>query len=103
MILGGPVPGPPVATNDTEAIMAYVNHQLDSIGKKTEILSGLRLLGGGRNDRLQGGELLHSLSRCWGPQHATPAIETLYYKSIPRSPIHCIAKHAIVLLWELHW
>lgn len=55
----GPVPPPPVG-NDTEAIMAYVNHQLDSIGKRTEILGGLRLLGGGRHERLQGGECLLS-------------------------------------------
>ena len=83
----GPVPPPPVG-NDTEAIMAYVNHQLDSIGKRTEILGGLRLLGGGRHERLQGGktQILAFCGLLWllcSLYHAeSPVSYTLHYTCI---------------------
>ena len=57
--------------------MAYVNHQLDSVAKqRQEILNGLRLLGKGRNERLQGGELPYSSERCCRVVHAAPQTVT---------------------------
>jgi hypothetical protein len=46
---------------DLEGRMEFVQQQLDSIGTEKTILSGLRLLGSGRNQRLQGGALSASM------------------------------------------
>ena len=52
---------PPAENADTSTIIDFVNNQLDRIGTEREILDGLRLLGRGRSDGLQGGTALLSL------------------------------------------
>lgn len=47
-------PGPGASVDEK---MAFLQHQLDTIGRERKILNGLLLLGGGRFERLQGGTL----------------------------------------------
>lgn len=47
--------------------MEYLHYQLDCIGTDREVLRGLKLLGAGRLERLQGGTNLRTFlySSCW--------------------------------------
>jgi hypothetical protein len=48
---------PPHANASSAEKIQFLHQQLDSMGKDTEILPGLILLGGGGKERLQGGAL----------------------------------------------
>lgn len=52
---GIPTMVPPPKDADASIFINFVNNQLDRIGTETEILDGLRLLGGGLTQRMQGG------------------------------------------------
>ena len=62
---GIPTMLPPAKDADPSTIIDFVNNQLDRIGTELEVLDGLRLLGGGLSQRMQGGTALLSLPcRC---------------------------------------
>lgn len=55
---GIPTMVPPAKDADASTIIDFVNNQLDRIGTELEVLDGLRLLGGGLSQRMQGGTTL---------------------------------------------
>lgn len=63
---GIPTMVPPSKDADASTIIDFVNNQLDRIGTDMEVLDGLRLLGGGLSQRMQGGMplLSRNLSCC---------------------------------------
>jgi hypothetical protein len=46
---------PPAKDADPSTVIDFVHNQLDRIGTEVEVLDGLKLLGGGLNQRMQGG------------------------------------------------
>jgi hypothetical protein len=46
---------PPSKDAEPSTIIDFVHNQLDRIGTEVEVLDGLRLLGGGLTQRMQGG------------------------------------------------
>ena len=63
-----PVPKPPPDA-DIDTRMEYLHYQLDCIGTDQEVLRGLKLLGAGRLERLQGGVLLLECMQLCSPAH----------------------------------
>lgn len=91
---GIPTMVPPSKDADGSTIIDFVNNQLDRIGTELEVLDGLRLLGGGLSQRMQGGTTLEHTAECIRFLSASSADPKVSYTTSRKE--HCTAVWRIV-------